>query len=218
MNLLYCPRMATEALHSFPDSRALSSRDRMLQSARHLFASRGYENTSTVMIARAAGTSESQLVKHFGSKEGLLEAIFDEGWANLQEALHTLDAVPSPAVKLRMILEVTLAGLDSDRDLKELMLLEGRRIRKEGHMVVMTRGFRGFIQLVDNTLAEMRAAGQLRPDLNPEALRSGVIGMFEGMMRDLVLMERAGMPLPYTSEDLRKMFDVVIPALAPPPQ
>jgi len=59
-----------------PD-RSASSHDRILMAAKQLFASRGYENTSTVAIARLAGTSESQLMKHFGSKEGLLEEIFD---------------------------------------------------------------------------------------------------------------------------------------------
>ena len=55
----------------------LSSHDRILLAARSLFSSDGYENTTTSAIARRAGTSESQLIKHFGSKEGLLEAILD---------------------------------------------------------------------------------------------------------------------------------------------
>ena len=38
-----------------------SSHDRILQAAKQLFASRGYENTTTAQIARAAETSESQL-------------------------------------------------------------------------------------------------------------------------------------------------------------
>ena len=35
-----------------------SSHDRILQAAKRLFAQQGYENTSTVAIARDAGTSE----------------------------------------------------------------------------------------------------------------------------------------------------------------
>ena len=80
-----------------------SSRDRILQAGKRLFAQRGYENTSTIMIARAAHTSESQLVKHFGSKYGLLEAIFDLGWqamGNLFEAIPD-SAPPVVAVDLR---------------------------------------------------------------------------------------------------------------------
>jgi len=78
---------------------ALSSHDRILLAAKRLFAESGYENTSTVAIARDAGTSESQLMKHFGSKQGLLVAIFDRGWASIGERIK---AIPngSPADRL----------------------------------------------------------------------------------------------------------------------
>jgi len=115
---------------SSPD-RGASSRDRILAAAKQLFAARGYENTSTVAIARMAGTSESQLMKHFGSKEGLLEAIFDAGWQRLTEALAGLRQIPSPAQKLSTLLDATLAGMERDPELKKLLLLEGRRIRRE---------------------------------------------------------------------------------------
>ena len=60
-----------------------SSHDRILFSGKRLFARNGYENTSTVAIAREAGTSESQLMKHFGSKQGLLAAVLDHGWMKI---------------------------------------------------------------------------------------------------------------------------------------
>src|ERR1041385_6502583 len=118
----------------------LSSHDRILNAAKHLFATRGYENTSTVAIARAAGTSESQLIKHFGSKEGLLEAIFDMGWERMSAMFPALQPIASPAERLEALLEMMLSGLERDPELKQLMLLEGRRIRKEGHMVMLTEG------------------------------------------------------------------------------
>ncbi len=66
----------------------LSSHDRILLAGKHLFARNGYENTSTVAISREAGTSESQMMKHFGSKQGLLVAIFDRGWAAIAERVQ----------------------------------------------------------------------------------------------------------------------------------
>src|SRR6266404_780118 len=124
-----------------PPAAAVSSHDRILHAAKQLFARRGYENTSTVAIARQAGTSESQLMKHFGSKEGLLEAIFDRGWQDLSQGMQRVQALRAPAAKLRALLDLVIHGLSSDTDLKELMLLEGRRIRKEGNMIMMTSGF-----------------------------------------------------------------------------
>src|SRR5436190_1559546 len=54
-----------------------TARTRLLASGKTLFARLGYEQTSTAAIAREALTSESQLVRHFEGKAGLLAAIFD---------------------------------------------------------------------------------------------------------------------------------------------
>jgi len=190
-----------------------SSRDRILAAAKQLFAARGYENTSTVAIARLAGTSESQLMKHFGSKEGLLECIFDSGWENLSAHIAELQSIASPDKKLHALLDATLAGLERDIELKQLMLLEGRRIRREGRMVLMTNGFLAYVSVIDGILAEMRAAGQLRADLNPQAVRSGLVGMFEGILRDQLLAEKADFPSSANVKDLRQLFQIIIPAL-----
>jgi AcrR family transcriptional regulator len=181
--------------------------------AKQLFASRGYENTSTVAIARLAGTSESQLMKHFGSKEGLLESIFDFGWEALRSSLAAIQQLPSPEQKLHALLDATLQGMERDPELKQLLLLEGRRIRREGRMVMMTSGFLAYVQVIDGILSEMRDSGQLRADLNPQAVRSGLIGMFEGILRDQLLAERAGFPSNAKVSDLRQLFGVIIPAL-----
>src|SRR5215217_3677954 len=114
----------------------LSSHDRILQSGRELFAEDGYENTTTSAIARRAGTSESQLIKHFGSKEGLLEAIFDGAWNRMSQAIQRIeDGGAPPLARLQALTELMIGALEGDRQLRTLMLLEGRRIRKHGHMV-----------------------------------------------------------------------------------
>jgi AcrR family transcriptional regulator len=200
-----------------PDSeraRTGSSRDRILLAAKQLFAERGYENTSTVAIARLAGTSESQLMKHFGSKEGLLEAIFDSGWTRLAEALAALRQAPSPVDKLRLLLDTTLAGFERDPELKKLLLLEGRRVRREGRMVLTTEGYLAYVGVIDQILEEMRDAGQLRGDLNPQAVRSALIGIFEGILRDQMLADKDGFPSTATVADLRQLFNLFLPALA----
>jgi TetR/AcrR family transcriptional regulator, repressor for uid operon len=187
-----------------------SSRDRILFAGKHLFAKEGYENTSTAAIARLAGTSESQLVKHFGSKEGLLEAIFDAGWAEMAYSFRAIHDLPSPAEKLEVLLELLVTALDRDPELKELMLLEGRRIRKEGRIVLLTRGYQQFVRVVDGILSEMRASGELRDDIHVDAIRSGLASMFEGMLRDQVIAVRMGFPATYDSTEVKKVFKVVL--------
>jgi AcrR family transcriptional regulator len=190
-----------------------SSHDRILASAKQLFASRGYENTSTVAIARMAGTSESQLMKHFGSKEGLLEAIFDQGWEKMGYALRGIQELKSPGDKLVTLLDLVLSALERDPDLKQLMLLEGRRVRKEGRMVLLTRGYQEFVKTIDSVLLEMRAGGELPADVMPQAIRSGLMGMFEGLLRDQLLAQRLGYPGNYSSDEIRKLFSLILGAL-----
>src|SRR5579871_3519817 len=140
-----------------------STHERIRRVAKTLFANRGYEHTSTSAIARQAGTSESQLMKHFGSKAGLLEAIFIEGWSEITEqARGAIQGVESPLEKLQVISGCVLDKLERDPELKLLFLLEGRRIRKEGQMVALTEGFLGFVELVDGVLQEMADAHMLR--------------------------------------------------------
>ena len=207
--------MPAAARPADPGQPGASSRDRILSAAKQLFAARGYENTSTVAIARLAGTSESQLMKHFGSKEGLLEAIFDAGWQRLAGALVSLRQIPSPVQRMGALLDATLAGMERDPELKKLMLLEGRRIRREGRMVLTTAGYLGFVGAIDEILAEMQKAGQLRKDINPQAVRSAFIGIFEGILRDQMLAEIDGFPSTASADDLRQLFGLMLPALGP---
>lgn len=48
------------------------TRTRILESAGHLFATRGYPTTGTAEIAARAGVSEGSIFYHFGSKNALL--------------------------------------------------------------------------------------------------------------------------------------------------
>ena len=189
----------------------LSTHHRILQAAKKLFASRGYEHTSTSAIARQAGTSESQLMKHFGSKAGLLEAIFTDGWAQItEEARAASQDLPSPGEKLLAISGCVLRHLESDADLKLLMLLEGRRIRREGPIVALTEGFLGFVALLDGVLNEMRAMRLLRPELHPQAVRSALMGMLEGMLRDRYLAAQLGFPADFQPVQLQEMLGLVL--------
>ena len=189
----------------------LSSHDRILQSGRELFAEDGYENTTTSAIARRAGTSESQLIKHFGSKEGLLEAIFDDAWRRMADGLKSIqDGTAHPLERLRALTDLMMRTLEQDPELQSLMLLEGRRIRKHGHMVLLTRGFLQVLHTLDGVLGEMMEAGMLRSDLHPQAVRSALVGAFEGLLRDRLLAERAGFPAGYDGTEMRQAFRAVL--------
>lgn len=51
----------------------------IFNAALELFSSEGVDGTSTSKIAKHAGVSEGLIFRHFKNKEGLLQAILDEG-------------------------------------------------------------------------------------------------------------------------------------------
>ncbi len=58
------------------DTANLSDKQRsVLKASLTLFAQKGYENTSTLDIAKLAGVSEGTVFKHFKTKDGLLQAV-----------------------------------------------------------------------------------------------------------------------------------------------
>jgi len=191
-----------------------SSRERILQAAKHLFARNGYENTSTVAIAREAGTSESQLMKHFGSKQGLLGAILDRGWAAIVQRVQALPADSRPARRLFGMLEAVAIELEHDQEVKELMTLEARRVRKDSRDVLMSRGYRQFVEVFDTVLRDMRSREQIRPELNLEAVRAALIGMTESLLRDQVVAQRSELQAGYSFENVRQLLSVMVTALA----
>ena len=190
-----------------------SSRDRIREGAKALFAERGYEATTTAAICRLAGTSQSQLIKHFTNKQGVLEAIFEYAWEQLNPAVQlAIERDPSPTHKLKTVVDMALSFLQKDRDLRTIFLLEGRRIRGDGHMVVLVPGFLDFIKILDGVLKEMNARGELVPNVHPQAVRSVLMGAFEGLLRDHMLARSSRFPAAYSEADFPAVFSTFLSA------
>lgn len=59
-------------------------KENILNAALKRFAEEGFRSTSTSKVANEAGVSEGLIFRHFKNKEGLLEAIMEEGEQRLQ--------------------------------------------------------------------------------------------------------------------------------------
>jgi len=190
-----------------------SSRDRIREAAKALFAERGYEAASTAEICRLAGTSQSQLIKHFTNKQGVLEAIFENAWEQVNPAIQlAIERIPSPTDKLKIAVDMVLSFLQKDRDQRTIFLLEGRRMRGDGHLVSLTPGFLDFIRTLDGILKEMSERGELLPNAHPHAVRSALMGAFEGLLRDQMLARSSRFPAAYSEADFRAVFSIFLSA------
>lgn len=199
---------------SEPESVA-TSRDRLLASGKALFGRQGYEQTSTSAIAREAGTSESQLVRYFGGKSGLLEAIFNESWARLNDEIirHMSEAEHGREAILR-ILTLIMEAFGRDHDMAFLFLFEGRRVR--GNTLQLSKGFLRFYDLLQQLVERGQHDGSFRSDVSVNVLSSAMMGAAEGMMRDRMIAERSGKSAGYEDPAIRNAFVAMVNALGQP--
>jgi hypothetical protein len=116
-----------------------------------------------------------------------------------------------------MLLDLFLRVFEQDPALKELMLLESRRIRKEGHGVMLTQGYGRFVVVVEKILGVMAQNGELRKGFTPAMVRTALVGLLEGLLREQVLAARHQVPAAHlTPENIRTIFNVVFDAMLTP--
>lgn len=74
----------------------MTSQLRILRAARELFGTQGFEATSVRQLAAACGLTDAAVLYHFGSKEGILEALWaQETTVNTAEVAPVSGALPA---------------------------------------------------------------------------------------------------------------------------
>ena len=185
---------------------------RLLAAGKALFAQVGYEQTSTSAITRRAGTSESQLMRYFDGKRGLLAAIFDGSWHALNSQIEEIvnedvtEAVPA----IELVLSTVIVAFERDRELANLFLLEGRRIHAGERDLVLSRGYLEFVDFLQRLIRRAQKARTIAPRIDGAALSSALIGAAEGMIRDRLIAERAGQRQPFSQQQIRHVFSAFL--------
>ncbi len=183
------------------------TRERLMRAAKTLMSQRGFEQTTTSAIARAARTSESQLVHHFGSKVGLLQALFESTWQLLTPRLQVLIATaPLGIVALQEVFALFLDLLNNDMELATLLLFESRRLRKGEQIVWLSAGYLTFEKLLLDQVKRAQQEGHLDPNLHPVALLMALMGAAEGMIRGRLLSVRQDGAAAFDMSDSRRAF------------
>lgn len=115
------------------------TKQRILDAAEHLFATEGFHNTSLRALTGEAGANLAAVNYHFGSKEALLEAVFErrlvplnrlrqERLEAVREAARRAGCRPAVADVMSAFVEPTLSFRDSDPGAEAFVRLVGRAI------------------------------------------------------------------------------------------
>lgn len=73
-------------------ARKAGLRDQILQTALHLYSTRGYFRTSIHDIQQAAGVSMGSIYNHFGGKEAVAQALYDDLLQRMEDLVDDIAA------------------------------------------------------------------------------------------------------------------------------
>ena len=97
--------------------RKMATREKLVRAARHLFLSKGYDNTTLEEIAELSGLHVQTLYRHFGTKQDLAKA-GDEHWFRIFEStVRTRDRNTSTFQFWRDFIETCVQELTQEEDL-----------------------------------------------------------------------------------------------------
>src|ERR1044072_8904781 len=99
---------------------------RILDEAAKLFAERGFGDVGVDEIGRRSGITGPGIYRHFGGKDAILAALFDEALDGLVEASRGL--VDDPREELRHRARSHVARLIDSRALGDVILREERAL------------------------------------------------------------------------------------------
>lgn len=176
--------MASTSRTTSRTEQAERSRQRLIDAASRLFAERGYRDTSVQAIGEAAGISRGSIFWHFGSKEGLLWAVVERAFADWETGRLVPDVGSATGVEavhraLRAH-RAFLAGNATTLHLFYVLMFEalGPRPDLAARFAALHDRLRA---LGAAWLRAGIAAGDLRPDVDPDALATILIGALGGL-------------------------------------
>lgn len=171
----------------------MDTKSRVAEAASSAFAERGFAGTSLDDLARVVGLTKQTILYHFGSKDGLLEAVLVDGASELVAVLETAASeTPLGWPRVEAIVRASFGLAVSQPELVGL-LREVSRLGSPRSDVVIDR----LTPLIDRALAGLESgmdAGLFRRS-DPRILLASVYGVVTGVVTDAGALGAVGLEL-----------------------
>jgi TetR/AcrR family fatty acid metabolism transcriptional regulator len=184
------------------------TRERIINSAKKLFAGQGYQKTTIVDISRQAGLSEAALYDYFQGKEDLLLMIPDL-WVSelLRDLEDQLFGIQGAINKLRKYLWWYMRRVEqSPLDAKIVYLF-----LKTNSNFMTTDVYSNVKQLysyLSDIFEEGRSSGEFKKNLNSRVARDIFVGIMDHIIIRWLLKDRSYCLF----EDLESVFSLMVDA------
>lgn len=177
-------------------------RETLLDVVERLVLDRGFDAMSMQSVADAAGVSKGGVYREFAGKHELLDAVLQRSTARLGGRVDELTAhLPRP-VALSALYRAGVEALLAD-PLMSAAFLDDRAVLGEHVRAVDPERYRARFRWITAHIEELRAAGRVRPDVDPEAVSLALSSVTIGLLSASALIG------PLTPDRLRAALGVV---------
>jgi TetR/AcrR family fatty acid metabolism transcriptional regulator len=184
------------------------TRERIINSAKTLFAEQGYQKTTIVDISKRAGLSEAALYDYFQGKEDLLLTIPDLWISELVRDLEEqLFGVKGAVNKLRKYLWWYMRRVEqSPLDAKIVYLF--LKTNSNFLNTEVYSNVKNFYSYLVEIFEEGRKSGEMKANLNPRAARDIFVGTMDHIISRWLLKDMS-----YSLfDDLENIFELMVDA------
>lgn len=151
----------TEERTAMAEKRKYAGREEILRVAARQFGRRGYAGTTTAGVAREAGVTQPLIHHHFGSKEGLWEAVLEDLFSRLRASLmEAWEGVAEASLeeRSRRMLKAFLLYNAEYPEIGRLITLATNE-GEEGFEVMFVRWLQPIMETLRVIFAELAQAG-----------------------------------------------------------
>jgi TetR/AcrR family fatty acid metabolism transcriptional regulator len=182
------------------------TRERIINSAKKLFAEQGYQKTTIVDISKRAGLSEAALYDYFQGKEDLLLTIPDLWVSELVRDLEEqLFGVKGAVNKLRKYLWWYMRRVEQSPVDAKIVYLFLKTNANFLNTEVYSNVKNFYTHLVE-IFEEGRKSGEMKADLNPRAARDIFVGTMDHIISRWLLKDMS-----YSLfDDLENIFELMV--------
>ena len=171
-------------------------RQKILDAALRCFSRDGFHNTTTADIVRESGVSQGTLYLYFATKDEIIVALADDRHQGDAFLNAMAQSEQDPVEGLALLLELHGESLDDPRraDLRRVGIQGwAEALRNPTVLASVTEGSSLVRKEIVRLIARGQRTGQLRREIEPEAVARMLIALFRGLTLEVSLGEDAGL-------------------------
>lgn len=156
----------------------------IIDAAERLFASKGFDGTSVRDIAHEAGINIAMISYYFGSKEKLMEAVFEKRMLNAQLRVENLlqNEALSPLQKVYTLIDDYVERLMTQREFQKIIIREQMLVKNIAISEAIFNLKKRNLESIKKLINEGQKAGAFKKNIDIVLMMCTMIGTAQNII------------------------------------